>query len=66
MGAMTTTTPSSDTPNDQLRATAVEAIDELLRGGFGLDELCNQIGVSGLDALRALVGGDAVERWTTT
>ncbi|MDR3654919.1 hypothetical protein [Mycobacterium sp.] len=56
------TTPDN-MPTELLQASTVEAIDELLRRGVGLDEPCHQTCVSGLDELRALVGEDAVDRW---
>jgi hypothetical protein len=38
-------------PTALLQATTVELVDELLRRGIGLDEVCH------------LVGKDAVDRW---
>ena len=35
-----------DTPTKQLQATARELVDELLRRGFGVGEVCNQLDVS--------------------
>ena len=40
------TTPDN-MPTELLQASTVEAIDELLRRGVGLDEPCHQTGVSG-------------------
>lgn len=37
-------------------------VDELLRRGIGLDEVCQHLGVS-RDELGHLVGKDAVDRW---
>jgi hypothetical protein len=56
------TTPDN-MPTELLQASTVEAIDELLRRGVGLDEPCHQTGVSGFEERRALVGDDAVDRW---
>lgn len=58
------TTAPDNTPTELLQANTVEIVDELLRRGLGVDEICHQTGISGLDELRALVGDDAVDRWT--
>ena len=48
------TTPDN-MPTELLQASTVEAIDELLRRGVGLDEPCHQTGVSGWPQARPCV-----------
>ena len=50
------TPPPGDTPTEQLQAKAVELVDELLRRGVGVDELCTRTGVSNQDQLWRLLG----------
>ena len=57
---MSTTTPA-DMPTALLQAATVELVDELLRRGIGLDEVCQHLGVS-RDELGHLVGKDAVDQ----
>jgi hypothetical protein len=58
--------PFINVPTEVLQAKIVGAADELLRRGLSVDELLSVAGVPDLHGLRALVGEDAVERWTTT
>lgn len=48
-----------DAPLALLQATYVEIIDELLRRGLSIDEICRRSGVSNADELWALVGRDS-------
>jgi hypothetical protein len=53
---MTNTNPLSDTTTEQIQASAAELVDEVLRRGMSVDELCNQTGVSDQDVLWRLLG----------
>jgi predicted butyrate kinase (DUF1464 family) len=47
---------------ERLQALMVELVDELLRRGVGVEEVCRRVGVSSLDELRNVVGDDAAQR----
>jgi hypothetical protein len=44
-----------DTPTEAIQANSRELVDELFRRGFGVDEVCEQTGVSGQDELWRLL-----------
>jgi hypothetical protein len=54
-------TDLSATPIERLQASAVEAVEELLRRGVSVEEVCRRPDVSSLDELRSVVGND--EAW---